>query len=799
MKGVSRKAHCFNLNRIVNIGARGTLPVDHIFRYYGMSGKCCPAGYYDGTDTAIAGLKLLVAEHNSKTAASRQQHNQQQEVQQHPKPTKNERQPACQPTEFTFTPAVSSTRYHSRLFNAKYSIGDFEAYLCYAHCDFRPPIEYARNPDETYRKRRNLEAFIDDDILDDSPEFWIDIPDVDQYTEERVAMTKQRLMEIGVHSVWVYDSLPSARIRRALIYDPFHAFANMAKDLIAILKGDRATEYPSLQMCQYEGRFMDIKVPPPVIKTTFLEKEKQPTLTGTPDKQSPAVLSATTSTSASSTTVTAESSTSVSAPPRMPSVSKYRRNIPWLMSLNDQHRADAFHNCILTPTGSKDKFCSKNPIKIPSYMKGHDKIQYLTTFINFGLHFTDLTKEYKNLVGVISSVVCDLTATVLDPDPSVLSDLSTPLDAKTMFRTHYSLSPVALFNRTKEMLALFEAMLPDSECQFTHHELLDISYALRILGPVRSWWAYCGERFMRTITSLVPMGGVNPMKTVSSYHATEENTKLHSYEEPNNTMLDNKMRYRDNMIKLERLVKGKKKEISNSCWNDWLKGQLCFAAYDFLQILPQEHNVAHNSPFYRLFTVYNSKTLTFCQWLERILSSDDVEGKRFDVQIVEGNPQFLADIDIENVYLMQRCLFREDLEVARQIIAFMPNEIYERGYIKGGYFRCRGEKYSETVEGFVDRVIYGVQNNRIATVNPVNNIREHWEQELQFSSWFKMSPRAGELRNMYGQFNYFFRLHIPGDPILNGLAVGNCVVRNVCSGTQDKELLTKNSIDGTIR
>jgi len=85
-----------------------------------------------------------------------------------------------------------------------------------------------------YRGKDGLDDILDD--INEDSEFWTEIPDIDTYTAEQVENTRKRLQEIGVHSIWVYDPLPSARISRALIYDPFHAFANLCKDLIAILK-----------------------------------------------------------------------------------------------------------------------------------------------------------------------------------------------------------------------------------------------------------------------------------------------------------------------------------------------------------------------------------------------------------------------------------------------------------------------------------------------------------------------------------------------------------------------------------
>jgi len=194
----------------------------------------------------------------------------------------------------------------------------------------------------------------------------------------------------------------------------------------------------------------------------------------------------------------------------------------------------------------------------------------------------------------------------LDPDPDEAYDYSRGNKSATqLYEAQYVLSPENLFNRTKEMLSFFEGMLPDSECQFTHHEILDIAYALRRLGPIRNFWAYPGERFMKTITKSVPSGGLNPLKTVADYHAAEEVTKLPDYVADSET-LDNKLRYRDNMIKMHLPQHENNRSLHEENWSVWLQEQLSYTIYTLLHNLRDEVklSVQHISPFYRLMQSY---------------------------------------------------------------------------------------------------------------------------------------------------------------------------------------------------
>lgn len=46
MPGVSRW-HC--ISKVIHTGHRCLLPRNHWLRYMGVSGKCCPKGYYEGS------------------------------------------------------------------------------------------------------------------------------------------------------------------------------------------------------------------------------------------------------------------------------------------------------------------------------------------------------------------------------------------------------------------------------------------------------------------------------------------------------------------------------------------------------------------------------------------------------------------------------------------------------------------------------------------------------------------------------------------------------------------------------
>ncbi len=203
----------------------------------------------------------------------------------------------------------------------------------------------------------------------------------------------------------------------------------------------------------------------------------------------------------------------------------------------------------------KNNFSIRNIFGLTSALKGHDKIRFLTAYINFGLSFTDLSKPYKSLMALISSVVTDIQSPVLT------HKVPTKMDNERGYSPNFR----QLFRRTVEMLAFFEGYFPDSEQQFTHHELVDIVYALRHLGPVRSWWTYAGERLMKVIKDKCPTGGQNPMETLAKYYFADENgRKFLQCTKKRSKQLDNLGRYRDNRIVLQGLPEVLKKRTGRN-------------------------------------------------------------------------------------------------------------------------------------------------------------------------------------------------------------------------------------------
>jgi hypothetical protein len=107
---------------------------------------------------------------------------------------------------------------------------------------------------------------------------------------------------------------------------------------------------------------------------------------------------------------------------------------------------------------------------------------------------------------------------------------------------------------------------------------------------------------------------------------------------------------------------------------------------------------------------------------------------------------------------------------------------YEKAVIKGVKISCRGRQFAETLN------------------TDHHDLHQCWNVKRQYRSWFRLqdyfikrsydnSRKRGARTEisreivqstMFGQLDYCFRLNIPGEPFIHGLAMGHCSLR-ACS------------------
>jgi hypothetical protein len=94
------------------------------------------------------------------------------------------------------------------------------------------------------------------------------------------------------------------------------------------------------------------------------------------------------------------------------------------------------------------------------------------------------------------------------------------------------------------------------------------------------------------------------------------------------------------------------------------------------------------------------------------------------------------------------------------------NDISLDAVIKGCKFRARGLKSRESLTAMGENV---------ATMNPMNDLKQYWDSSKLYSSWCKLKSDAGH----YANINFFWTLRLKSDKYLDGnVLLASTVARN---------------------
>lgn len=727
---MSRK---YAIDKIIHVGHREILPENHVFRYCGVSKCCCPKGYYNGADDSVAAVNKLFDDFKlsarPKTFMT---------------PVLTERWTTGIPKSkgVKAVPSVqracdgnrSKAAPDTTLFNKGYQWKHFKEFVYPAHCDFRAVKKYSRHSDEHYDI--NGEGY--EREYDELRDKLTSSGTVTALERLKVKKKIQKLLKDkhnGIKGLSPYYALiykkNRAGIRDSVCFDPFHCLMNISEKIINMIKGVKlkVDKHAVLALCENRFPFMglkrnrptdDVNSGEPVVKKKKNQKKK-----------------------------TKRNQYSDIANSNL---------IPFTLAKRQQELVDWRQNCIVLPFGQKTSNSFRFIFRQTGYLKGNDKIKWLTVFLKFTLIFSDLQDEYKNFLSLMSDLISDILSPVVSDE--YIADL---------------------FMRTVEALCLWEMMLLDSEQDFAVHELLDIVDSLAQFGPARGWWALAGERFMAKVKNCTPKGGANCLKVL--YHrfvSYENNAKFN--EKENDLYLDSLGRYSDNMIKFT----GSKHRIESWYWSDWLKSNFYSYLYQYVDTLEVDE-VYLKSPFMRLYETYKSikhfksASWSFWDWI-RFLISTDFNDTRFFIAInPTENISHVSDLE------MKRCqragiIITSDIEIAIELYNYVPI-VYNNATIKGVQFRGRGVEFVEYKDAVTVRK-YGGDTSLIIPSNKNNNLLNNWEDSTQYSSFAKynnwkinITTKKNAPSIQYCQVNCFLRFSLPGDPYLHNVGFANITGR----------------------
>lgn len=384
-----------------------------------------------------------------------------------------------------------------------------------------------------------------------------------------------------------------------------------------------------------------------------------------------------------------------------------------------------------------------------------------------------------------------------------------------------------------ETKGLHEGMFSDTEQPFIFHELLEIVNHLRLFGPVKSLMCFSGERTMKAIGDVVPDGGQKYILTVADRYVAKESaasSNLKSYEDSKEFFTDNAGFYSGKVLKLTG-------RFTTVCLNFNIKDMLFNSVQEFLAT-QEIGNLAVKSPFVRLYFTYevlvksytdmswvtnrpDSFPVTFSHWIHELnclrqsedICSDTakglVNGVLFDLDPTlcwrDKDVEKLDDIAHDIMSTLVDCgkVFLTDFDgIIFDLAVFAPDAIlrvanaqpiaaFTRAVVKGIQFNARGQKYAEDtllLEDLSGTNRVGL-SKKFMIQNEDNKLKSSWFPSFQLNSWCKVTDFYVHYTNrnvkqvkrkLYvGQLNYFFRMFVPSDLIVNGVAMANIVLRNV--------------------
>jgi hypothetical protein len=738
--GISRKQ---TIDKVIHIGHRAFLPETHIMRYCGMSKRCCPRGYYEGTQDTVDAVNVLF--NNFKTAdVLLDEDNATPKITARWTIGDNKKDKTFTSKPLACDGNCSEAEPDSVLFNTGYNWDHFKDFVFFAHCNFCEVRKYSRHPDTYYETHgRDYEKKFSSYTRKFRSE--INGPLTALIKLKIADKIKKLLKDKAVKGLSPYYALiyrkNRAGFRDSVCFEPFHCIMNVAEKVIVMMKGEKFKVDKHLVLALCEQRF------PFMVASTSKGKTTQGI-----------------ESTAETTNAATSSSCKRTLKKRKVSAKKTKRNqytdipnnsmIPFTLVKRQQELVDWRMNCVVLPMGNKTSNKVRFIFRQTGYLKGNDKIKWLTTYLKFSLIFSDLIDPYKNFLSLLSDLVSEILSPVVTDD--FIADL---------------------FMKTVEALCFWESMFIDSEQYFSVHELLDIVDALGNFGPARGWWALAGERFMAKVKNFCPKGGSNCLLTLYNRFVAYENNCKFNYT-VDTDFLDNLGRYSDNMIKLS----GDHTVLSTFYWNDWVKNRFYMYLFQYIHTLEQD-KIYLSSPFIRLFETYTQlkdlkqftagKTpVNFLEWIKMMVLFDFSD----DCVNIEWEDALTSDM-IANCILNGVVLSR-DIDTIVALVEFYPLS-YQNATIKGVHMRGRGVKYSELRPAQKVRK-YGGATDLILPSNPKNDLLELWEQPEQYSSFIKFnnwrinnSTKRNTSSVQYGQSNYFFRMILPTDPYIHNVAFAN--------------------------
>lgn len=167
-------------------------------------------------------------------------------------------------------------------------------------------------------------------------------------------------------------------------------------------------------------------------------------------------------------------------------------SIPWVAAPKVTNVSDAGINTLMTPIGYNNSFQINNPFQQTGELRGHDVIMFFTVLIDY--INLDLSNERNK--GGIDKAYCDF-----------LSMFGADIAALTadQFRNDDDIDELDAL--VKESIATYEGLFSPHLATYLMHEVVHLAKYIKVMGPLRHWSTYAGERSHTFWKPFIPKGG----------------------------------------------------------------------------------------------------------------------------------------------------------------------------------------------------------------------------------------------------------------------------------------------------
>jgi hypothetical protein len=396
---------------------------------------------------------------------------------------------------------------------------------------------------------------------------------------------------------------------------------------------------------------------------------------------------------------------------KVPSL-KYRNRLPEYELLDHEEKlCDAVINSLLISPWYKRDYAVKYPFQQTGFLKSHQCNILSMVYFPYMLSFTDLHENFQEFY---ARYAYDLKCY---QNPC--------LDAEAL-REQF-------IPNIYETRMCQEGLFPESECVYIFHEIIDIIHHIEKYGHVRSLACYFGERAMGLIKSFVSKGGVHYMKTLYHRYVVKENSI--AAQMTNNALYftnHSVPKYSDFVLKL--LGEGKTFDWHVNDKDDFFASLMTFVESQCID------RIHEKSPFFRLYKAFQDNMVEqneprqfcgFSSWiggLNNIFLAGNILVREFTSHFVSDIPQTCDDFvfdDICNGYIF----LSDFLAVKDSIISFNP-VVHETLITKGILFNCRGHDYG---------ALTGVMEGDRKLMRFGADLKNCWYLRKQYSSFVRIT------------------------------------------------------------